>query len=64
MNDSDFVDWTNRLRKSMKGYWVDGDGVLSVTFYEPSLWERFVEGLHSRSWVRYEQSPLDSRGAK
>jgi len=38
----------------MRGYWINRSGSLTVTFYTPGLWERFVEGLlHDRQWVAY-----------
>ena len=44
--------WAERIRESMRGYWISPSGKLSVTYHVPSLWERIVEGFHGYSWKR------------
>ena len=44
--------WAEKIRASMKGYWISPTGKLSVTYYVPSFWERLVEGLQGYLWKR------------
>lgn len=46
--------WVERIRRSMKGYWILKSGKLAVTYYVPSRWERFGAWFGGETWVAYK----------
>jgi hypothetical protein len=41
-----------RVRASIKGYWILPSGSLQITFYTPSAWERLVSWIvDDMTWV-------------
>lgn len=43
------------LALGMKGYWIEGDGVLRVSWERPTFWQRVLAWVFlDSSWVDYK----------
>lgn len=49
-----FDNATAWFRANAKGYWITANGSLAVTFYRPSLRERFIGFFREEKWVSYD----------